>query len=705
MQETRNDSGGGKSPVTIGAVLAFVLTIAVLGAAIYLWLLGSSEPTQPIINSNQPGEPLELDEDFGEIERFITAEDFSAWLTAADAKSESVYGMKSFAGRGVMMESMAVDSVMAPTSVPSVGEESNGVASGSSAERVSGTNVQVVGIDEPDILKTDGKEIYYSPQSNYYPMFRGVVEPAFDQVVSSEEMKIAPGFVPPEYRVPAIKAVKAFPPADLAVDAEIARTGDMLLHGSRLAVFTYEGVFAYDVTDPTKPAEAWKISYENGSYPVAQRLMDDQLYLVVANGIDRGRPCPYVPLAVDGREVAIACDAIWHPVYPTPAELTYTILKVDLITGETAETVSFVGSYSSTVYMSAENIYVTHQYQPETFKFIVGFVNENSDLVPGSVRERLNKISSYDISEQSKMNELSEALSRWLNSVNEDDALMLANEIENRVGSYAERHRREVQSTGIVRISIDDLSVDATGSVPGAPLNQFSLDEFAGHLRVATTTGDMSGWFWQFGFGGQIDSVNDVYVLDMNLKEVGAALGMGLDERIYAVRFIGERGYVVTFRETDPFYVLDLSNPSKPEVKGELKIPGYSSYLHPVRENLILGVGQEDNQVKLSLFDVSDPSNPVEVSKYSLKEYWTDVQNTHHAFLLDDKFEVFFIPGGNGGYIFSYANDELTLTKAVSVTNAKRALFLDDYLYVVGDEGIVVLDEKDWSRVNELMFE
>jgi uncharacterized secreted protein with C-terminal beta-propeller domain len=191
----------------------------------------------------------------------------------------------------------------------------------------------------------------------------------------------------------------------------------------------------------------------------------------------------------------------------------------------------------------------------------------------------------------------------------------------------------------------------------------------------------------------------------LGLKQVGAALGMGQGERIYSVRLIGDRGYVVTFRETDPFYVLDLSNPANPQIKGELKIPGYSSYLHPMRDNVILGVGREGSQVKLSLFDVSDPQNPVEKSKYTLNESWSDILNTHHAFLMDDKYQVFFLPGSEGGYIFSYAGDELTLTKAVSGPQVRRALFLNDYLYVAGDTNIVVLDEKDWTRVNELKLE
>ncbi|HID43276.1 MAG TPA: hypothetical protein EYP30_05785, partial [Archaeoglobaceae archaeon] len=180
----------------------------------------------------------------------------------------------------------------------------------------------------------------------------------------------------------------------------------------------------------------------------------------------------------------------------------------------------------------------------------------------------------------------------------------------------------------------------------------------------------------------------------------GSIKDFGKEERIYSVRFIGDKGYIVTFRETDPFFVIDLSDPENPEIKGELKIPGYSSYLHPINDDLILGIGKEDRNVKISLFDVSNPEKPKEIDKYELDEYWSDVLNTHHAFLLDSKHEIFFLPGGKGGYVFSYENEELKLENAVS-TSAIRAIYIEDYLYIIGNE-VIVFDENTWEKVNEL---
>jgi uncharacterized secreted protein with C-terminal beta-propeller domain len=145
-----------------------------------------------------------------------------------------------------------------------------------------------------------------------------------------------------------------------------------------------------------------------------------------------------------------------------------------------------------------------------------------------------------------------------------------------------------------------------------------------------------------------------------------------------------------------------LSDPANPAKKGELKIPGYSSYLHPITKDKILGVGEESGRVKISLFDVNDPQNPQEISKYNLDEYYSEISTTHHAFLLDAKHQIFFLPGSKGGYIFSYAGDNLNLVKAVSDIQAKRAIYINNFLYVIGENKMVVLDENSWEKVSEL---
>jgi uncharacterized secreted protein with C-terminal beta-propeller domain len=161
--------------------------------------------------------------------------------------------------------------------------------------------------------------------------------------------------------------------------------------------------------------------------------------------------------------------------------------------------------------------------------------------------------------------------------------------------------------TAILKVSIDDadLEYEAMGMVSGYTLNQFSMDEYQGNLRIATT----SGW-WE-------DVNNTVYVLNENLEEIGKIDGLGKpNERIKSVRFKGDYGYVVTFLETDPFYVINLVNPENPQKEGELEITGYSSYLQPLTDNFMLGIGYGDNAggtngLKISIYDITDKSNPV----------------------------------------------------------------------------------------------
>jgi hypothetical protein len=172
----------------------------------------------------------------------------------------------------------------------------------------------------------------------------------------------------------------------------------------------------------------------------------------------------------------------------------------------------------------------------------------------------------------------------------------------------------------------------ASGVVTGHLLNQFSMSEHEGFLRVATTEGEAS----------VSASVSSVRVLERRgdlLLPVGEVTGLGQGERIYAVRFMGDVGYVVTFRQVDPLYTLDLSDPAAPRVVGELKITGYSAYLHPTEPGRLLGIGQEASEdgrvtgMQLSLFDVSDLAAPRRLSQVVLENGSSQAEYDHHAFL------------------------------------------------------------------------
>lgn len=176
----------------------------------------------------------------------------------------------------------------------------------------------------------------------------------------------------------------------------------------------------------------------------------------------------------------------------------------------------------------------------------------------------------------------------------------------------------------------------AGGGVPGYLVNQYAMSEWDGRLRVATTSGEP--------WGGETaqPAESGVFVLaprEDTLAQVGHVGGLGRGERIYAVRFTGATGYVVTFRQTDPLYVVDLSDPARPTVRGELKISGYSAYLHPAGDNRLIGIGQEASEqgrtqgLQVSLFDVANPAQPAMIARYHLADAHSQAEFDPHAFL------------------------------------------------------------------------
>lgn len=183
----------------------------------------------------------------------------------------------------------------------------------------------------------------------------------------------------------------------------------------------------------------------------------------------------------------------------------------------------------------------------------------------------------------------------------------------------------------------------ATGVIPGYTLNQFSFDYYDGHLRVATSTSEVRVWNEQTWESKVIrDSTNQIIVAqieDSSIQIVGLLEDLGITERIFSVRFLGDRAFMVTFRQIDPFYTIDLSVPTNPIMRGELKIPGFSNYLHPVEDDFILAVGQDaDNRgfqlgLQIALFDVSDLDNPKQIAKHVVEKWSSSTsQHDHYAF-------------------------------------------------------------------------
>ncbi len=177
-------------------------------------------------------------------------------------------------------------------------------------------------------------------------------------------------------------------------------------------------------------------------------------------------------------------------------------------------------------------------------------------------------------------------------------------------------------TTKIHRFSIKDGTIrsEATGEVDGRMLNQFSIDEKGEYIRVATT-----------------GTANSVFVLNKNLKKISEITGIAKGETIQSVRYIGDYGYVVTFRQTDPLFVIDFGDMKNPKIVGELKIPGFSSYLHPFNGYLV-GIGTDGDDfgttdaLKISLFDISDPTKPQEIDRFKIAHAYAE---TGHKTVMD----------------------------------------------------------------------
>jgi Beta propeller domain len=185
----------------------------------------------------------------------------------------------------------------------------------------------------------------------------------------------------------------------------------------------------------------------------------------------------------------------------------------------------------------------------------------------------------------------------------------------------------------------------ASGTVPGYLLNQWALSEHRGVLRAATT--EFPTWWTAPASESAVTTLREEAG---RLVQIGRVGGLGRGERIFGVRFIGDVGYVVTFRQTDPLYTIDLSRPAAPKLLGELKIPGYSAYLHPAGEDLLLGLGQdatEDGAVtgtQLSVFDVSDLHKPVRLHRRTIEDANSEAESDHHAFLYWKRTRLVVVP-------------------------------------------------------------
>ena len=294
--------------------------------------------------------------------------------------------------------------------------------------------------------------------------------------------------------------------------------------------------------------------------------------------------------------------------------------------------------------------------------------------------------------------------------------------------SYYNSDDSDVTQTCIRKISYKDGILKAVGQtkIDGTLNDSFSLDEYEGNLRLVTTVssnGD-SGIMPLILFGDSADSeiakqedTNYLYILDEKLNELSKIEDIAKDEQVYSARFIGKTGYVVTYKQTDPLFSIDLSDPKNPQIIGELKIPGFSEYLHPYGDGLLLGIGMDvddtgttTNGVKLSMFDISNPEDVAEVQKYVMEDcYSTNVTYEYKAAMIDaEKNLIGFVAYGENTkyYIFSYDESgfQCLFEREMTGYGNVRGLYAREYFYLVSGNTVEKYELNGFKKVDDIVL-
>lgn len=489
------------------------------------------------------------------------------------------------------------------------------------------TNVRQEGVDEADIVKTDGRYLYVLEDSGK--------EIA---VVDTEGQKMEKAAsVSVEDRGDNCSIFEFYVIPDKKKLALICGNVDSQFMLERYPNYPDSGtqeatmVITYDIRDPRNPSEEGDIS-QSGNYN-SSRMADGYLYLFSEWGpsiADHMEPRDYIP-TINGENMK--AEDICLP----PGREAYRYEIVTAIDIEKPQEVKdSIGLFSKggQIYVSNENIYY---YEME-----------------------------------------------W--------------EYSGTVSNCVTTVRKVAYKDG-------ELEAKVQGEFEGYLNDSFSIDEYKGNLRVVTTEGE----------------TNSVYVLDKDLKKIGSIEGLAEDERVYSARFMGEVGYFVTFRETDPLFSVDLSDPKNPKIVGELKIPGFSNYLHFYGEDRLLGIGmnvdegtQSTDGVKLSMFDISDKTDVKEMNTYVLENvYSADVSYDYKAALVDPARNIIGFSGDSMGgqkyFLFEYDTEKGFICNMEEEINGNgmrvaRGVYIGDILYVVQGNVIEAYGLKDYKKVDDLIL-
>ena len=557
----------------------------------------------------------------------------------------------------IALESETTDSISTTLASDSINKSLVNDLSGD----YSTTNVQTENVYEADIVKTDGEYIYYVSNNKVF-----IVQAENLEIISVIEMKNENNeqFYLSEIYLNDDKIVLLG--SDYTLNEKIItfeeNTTDSIVSVDRIE--TTKAV-VYDIKDKYNPIKEREVALE-GSY-IDSRMIGDNLYF-------------------------ISCNYIYY--YEGINE--NTILPI--IEDSNLEEIKQV-TYNDIYYFENTN--------SSCFMMVGGFnINENNDV---NVETFFGAGSIVYSSENN---------------------LYLTKQV------YDENYK-----TTIYKFALDNSKVElvAQAEVEGMLNNQFSMDEYDGNLRVATTsrvvikpevTEEIGNGIMRTTIG-EVTTTNSLYILNEDLEEIGKIENLAKDEKIYSVRFIGKIGYIVTFKQIDPLFVIDLSDPTNPIVKGELKIPGYSSYLHPYDETHIIGIGYNTKEngyggttnanMKMSMFDVSDLENPLEIFSVDIGDdyAYSEITNNHKVLFYKKSENLIGFPVNVNNYNYSeYKNGFVVfridlennqfeeygkiLNEQYYKTNIKRVIYIEDILYTLSNSQIISYNLNTFEKIDEV---
>ena len=678
-----------KGSVTI-AIIA-VLFVALVGAGVFY-----------LQDSGFTSEELKKFSSYEQLESFVKSNvgssSYYGGFTPAMATTDMVRQT------AVAESALGSDAAKSSEAVPTAGGE------------YSETNIQVAGVDEADIVKNDGKYIYTVSGSKVIIVNAYPAEQA--NIISEIELN----GTPQEIFINKDKLV-VFGRGDYySSGISIPEIGIAPRPYSQLTF-----IKVYDITDRANPVLTRDVAVEGNYYD--SRMIGDYVYVVANQPVYYGGtdPIPMPLIESDGVSRRIAASEIYYFDTPDNSYIFTNIISVNTQNdNEEFNSKTYLMGYTQNMYVSPNNIYVVYTKRLSEVDYYDRIIDQAIiPNVPFEIQMKINEIRNSDKEDYEKMREIGEVIEKYVEALEPEQGANFMKNVQQKVEEVYQQIAKELEKTIIHKIAISNGNIEykTNGEAPGQTLNQFSMDEYNGNFRIATTT---NNWRTQ--------SSNHLYILDDGLNIIGKVEDLASGERIYSVRFMGDRGYMVTFRQIDPLFVIDLSDPYNPQVLGYLKIPGVSDYLHPYDETHLIGVGRDATEqgritgMKLSLFDVSDVANPKEISKYIIGERGTysEALNDHKAFLFSKEKNLLVIPvreyednyreSFQGAYVFNVdLVNGFTLKGTVTHANetakeddrwyyewnaeVRRSLYIDNVLYTVSNK---MVKANDLGNLNEI---